>query len=248
MDEGIALLCLVLSSMTLVLTRIEQNIPRKRRGGHGHADALAKFFENVLQAMLRHFDFSILKCILIASPGFVKDAFFEYLSKEMVRRDLRVLIENKNKFVLCHSSTGHKSALKEAMADPIVQERISETKAFDEVRTLDEFYRILKEDPDRAFYGYDYVVTANERHAVQTLLLSDHLFRASDSVETRKKYVNLVESVKENGGDVKIFSSLHPSGEQLKQLTGVAAILRFPLPDIDLLEEYSDSDSSSEEE
>lgn len=30
-----------------------------------------------------------------------------------------------------------------------------------------------------------------------------------------------------------IFSSMHVSGEQLTQITGVAAILRFPLPDIE---------------
>lgn len=35
------------------------------------------------------------------------------------------------------------------------------------------------------------------------------------------------------GGDVKIFSSLHISGEQLEQLTGIAAILRFPMPELE---------------
>ena len=35
------------------------------------------------------------------------------------------------------------------------------------------------------------------------------------------------------GGEVVIFSGMHTSGEQLKQLTGIAAILRFPLPDLE---------------
>jgi len=35
--------------------------------------------------------------------------------------------------------------------------------------------------------------------------------------------------VKAKGGKVFIFSSLHVSGEQLHQLGGVAAILRFPM-------------------
>ena len=38
------------------------------------------------------------------------------------------------------------------------------------------------------------------------------------------------------GAGVHIFSSLHVSGEQLSRLSGVAAILRFPLP-IDIEEE-----------
>lgn len=35
------------------------------------------------------------------------------------------------------------------------------------------------------------------------------------------------------GGQVCIFSAMHASGEQLNQLTGIAAILRFPLPDLE---------------
>jgi len=45
--------------------------------------------------------------------------------------------------------------------------------------------------------------------------------------------VELVQSVKDGGGKVHIFSSLHVSGEQLKNLSGVAAILRYPLPEIE---------------
>lgn len=37
--------------------------------------------------------------------------------------------------------------------------------------------------------------------------------RNSD-VATRKKYANLVDSVKDSGGTVHIFSSLHVSGER----------------------------------
>lgn len=40
-------------------------------------------------------------------------------------------------------------------------------------------------------------------------------------------------SPRETSGDVRVFSSLHVSGEQLTQLTGVAAILRFPCPEIE---------------
>ena len=45
------------------------------------------------------------------------------------------------------------------------------------------------------------------------MLVSDDLFRAA-KLETRKQYVALVESVEENGGDVKVFSSQHYSGQR----------------------------------
>jgi protein pelota len=49
--------------------------------------------------------------------------------------------------------------------------------------------------------------------------------------------VGIVEEVKKGGGEVLIFSSIHESGKQLDQLTGVAAILNFPIPDLESDEE-----------
>ena len=90
-------------------------------------------------------------------------------------------------------------------------------------------------------------------------MLSDSLFRAFD-VNLRKRMVKLVEKTKKSGATVHIFSSLHPrqgfrildenffeiffrkilkpdqSGIQLSNLTGLAAILRYPLPEIDEIE------------
>ena len=51
--------------------------------------------------------------------------------------------------------------------------------------------------------------------------------RMFQDVAKRKRFVGLVDSVREFGGDVKIFSSLHVSGEQLDQLTGLCAVLRY---------------------
>jgi len=94
---------------------------------------------------------------------------------------------------------------------------------------------MIDTNPDKAYYGYNHVQKANEELAIDILLVTDELFRNSH-VTTRKKYVDLVESVQNNGGKVYIFSSLHVSGTQLQQVSGVAAILRYPLPDIDQLE------------
>lgn len=54
------------------------------------------------------------------------------------------------------------------------------------------------------------------------LICAPKLFRVED-VAQRKMYVSLVESVKSKGAEVHIFSTLHPSGEQLRGLTGIAA-------------------------
>lgn len=99
------------------------------------------------------------------------------------------------------------------MQEQTVMNKLADTKAAREVQALDSFYQMLNTDPDRAFYGYDHVAKAHERGAIGTLLVTDGLFR-SDNIATRKKYVTLVEQVRESGGKVFIFSSLHVSGER----------------------------------
>ncbi|KAJ4874237.1 Protein PELOTA 1 [Raphanus sativus] len=197
--------------------------------------ALKKFFENVLQAFVKHVDFSVVRCAVIASPGFTKDQFHRHLLLEAERRQLRAIIENKSRIILVHTNSGYRHSLGEVLNAPNVMNMIKDTKAAKEVKALNDFFTMLSNDPARACYGPKHVEVAHERMAVQTLLITDELFRNSD-VKTRKKYVDLVESVKDSGGEAFIFSSMHVSGEQLAQLTGIAALLRFPLPDLEDIE------------
>ncbi|KAI9584004.1 protein pelota [Glossina fuscipes] len=240
MQEGLAHVCLITPSMTLVRSKIEVNIPRKRKGNiQQHEKGLAKFYENVMQSILRHVNFDIVKCVILASPGFVRDQFFEYMFQQAVKLDIKLLLDNKGKFMLVHSSSGFKHSLKEVLQEPAVMTKISDTKAAGEVKVLEQFYTMLQCEPSKAFYGKKHVLRAAESMAIETLMISDNLFRCQD-VNQRKEYVKLVENVRDAGGDVKIFSSMHISGEQLTQLTGIAAILRFPMPELE------DSDSDDE--
>ena len=184
----------------------------------------------------------MVKCVLLASPGFVRDHFFEYMIQDAVKNDTKVILDNKTKFTLVHSSSGFKHALNEVLVDPTIQVKLADTKAASEVKALEKFRTILHTEPSRAFYGVKHIEKANEFQAIETLMISDNLFRCND-VHKRKRMVALVDNIKENGGDVKLFSSLHPSGEQLDQLTGIAAILRFPVPEL----EDEEIDSSDED-
>jgi len=73
---------------------------------------LQKFYETILQAILRHVNFDVTRCVLLASPGFVKDQFFEYMMQWASKTDNKILIDNKSKFLLIHSSSGFKHSLK----------------------------------------------------------------------------------------------------------------------------------------
>ncbi|XP_074312317.1 protein PELOTA 1-like [Silene latifolia] len=236
MQEGLAHILLIGKSVTLTRSRIEVSIPRKHGPAiAGYESALKKFFENILQAFLKHVDFKVVRCAVIASPGFTKDQFHRHLLLEAERKELRSIIENKSRIILVHTTSGYKHSLREVLDAPNVMSMIKDTKAAQEVRALEEFFNMLSNDPDRACYGPKHVEVAHERMAIQTLLITDELFRSADVI-TRKKYVKLVSSVKGSGGNAHLFSSMHVSGEQLAQLTGIAAVLRFPLPELEDIE------------
>ncbi|KAI7866609.1 hypothetical protein BDF14DRAFT_1727975 [Spinellus fusiger] len=241
-QEGLANLCFLTQHMTVVKQRIETPIPRKRKGSVTNYDkGLTKFYEHIYQAIERHVRFDIVKAVIIASPGFVKDRFYAYMVDQAVKTENKVILENRYKFILIHCSSGHKHALNEVMQDASVLAKLADTKAAREVGALQKFYEMLNHDPDRAFYGYGHVAKANEQGAIGTLIVTDELFRSAD-IATRKQYIALVEGVRAMGGSVYVFSSLHVSGEQLQQLSGVAALLNFPLPDIE------DEDNKEEDE
>lgn len=247
LSEGHGHLCLVTQHMTIEKQKFEKSIAKKRYA-ESHEKDLNKFFESIVQGILRHIDFSVVKCILVASPGFTKDQFFKYMMETAQTKDLKILLSNRDKFLLVHSSSGHRHALKEVLRDESVIKKLHDTKAIGEVKALDDFYQMLNTDPNRAFYGTKHVMIANEQGAIQTLLLTDELFRSAD-VKRRKMYVELTEQVEGAGGQVFIFSSLHPSGEQLSQLSGIAAMLRFPIYlEEDQEEVDSDTESSSSSE
>jgi protein pelota len=132
--DGLAQVMLVGSSTTLVRARIEANLPRKRgAAAAGYDKALEKFHSAVFDAVLRHVDFSIVRCLVIAGPGFAKDALKAYLDAEAVRRNARPLIENKSRIVVAPASSAYKGALKEVLESPAVAGQIKDTKAAREV-------------------------------------------------------------------------------------------------------------------
>ncbi|KAI4525440.1 hypothetical protein K525DRAFT_261340 [Schizophyllum commune Loenen D] len=237
--EGTAAFCLLSQHMTLVTQRISVPVPRKAgvSGASQHEKALAKFYATLYDSFVRHVPYAAatLRAIVIASPGWVRDAVHDYLLAEAGKRGDKPLQKAlREKVVKVHVSSPHVHSMVEVLKSPEVVAQLKETKFAREGVMLDRFFKMLGTDEMRAWYGPDHVCLAADRGAIGTLLISDELFRSSDP-ETRKKYVAVVEATQQKGGEVLIFSSMHESGQQLNQLTGIAAILTFPL-DVEVVE------------
>lgn len=250
LQEGLANVCLVTEHMTVLRQKVEAGIPRKRRGStEAYEKGLERFYKLVMEAILRHFDFDKVKAVLLASPGFVAEGLRDYLLKEAVRTENKAVLQSKSKFIVVHTSSGHIHALNEVLKSPEVTSKLSDTRYARETRAMDEFFEMMNNDEDRAWYGPKEVARAVDRGAVGTLLISNRLFR-SESVSERRKYVKMVEDVRAQGGTVLVLSSIHASGERLEGLGGLAAILTYPLQDLDASdgEEERDEEERDEEE
>lgn len=247
MQEGLAFVCLLTTNMTIQKAKIEVNIPRKRKNFCSqHQKGMEDFYEQILQAILRYINFDVIKCIIIASPGFVKDQFVEYMWQQANKHEtMKYLLDSRQKFLLAHSSTGFKHSIAEILSDPIIQPKLEDTKAVQEVKIWNRFQNLLSTEPNKAVYGLRDVETANHYEAISCMMLSDMLFR-SNNLALRKKYSQLLHSVKSYNSEVRIFSSMHQCGQQLNQLTGIAAILKFEVPELsERISGGGDNDSSS---
>ncbi|KAJ3558374.1 hypothetical protein NM688_g968 [Phlebia brevispora] len=242
--EGTATFCLLSQYMTVILHRLDVPIPRKLAANSSAHEKVDRIYDC---AFVRHIPYTAenIRAIVIASPGWVRDSVFDYIMQEANRTANKPLLSVRNKFIKVHVTTAHVHSLVEVLKSPEIAAQLKETKFAREGIMLDKFFKMLGSDEMRAWYGPDHVMLAADRGAIGTLLISDELFRASDP-KVRKKYVQLVEDVRQKGAEVLIFSSMHESGQQLNQLTGIAAILTFPL-DVEVVE-AEEREAKEEEE
>lgn len=198
---------------------------------------LEKFFQTTLETLLRQIDLSESKPILLASPGFTAAAFLKFTLDTATKAGDKALLAQKNNFIVVHSSSGHLHSLNEVLQSSEVLARLKDTKYARETRLVDGFMTLLRKDDGRAWYGPNEVEQAAEKGALGrgggVLLISNALFRAQD-VGVRRRWVRLVDKVRDvEGGEVRVLSSEHESGKRLDGLGGIAAILTFPLEDLD---------------
>ncbi|CAL3962563.1 hypothetical protein PZA11_000316 [Diplocarpon coronariae] len=244
MQEGMANICLITEHQTVLKQRVETGIPRKRSGRAGdHDKGLMKFYENTLGTLKRHVDITQPRPLLLAGPGFTAAGFLKYILDEATRKAERAVLANKGNFLVIHSSSGHLHSLNEVLKSPEVLAKLKDTKYSRETRFMDDFMTMLRKDDGRAWYGPSEVEQAVEKGAVGrgggVLLINNSLFR-SQEIGTRKRWVKLVDKVKEDGGDARVLSSDHESGRRLDGLGGIAAILTFPLEGLDGTDEDED--------
>ncbi|KAF6007615.1 hypothetical protein HII12_004505 [Brettanomyces bruxellensis] len=234
LEEGVAHVCLLTENMTVLRNKVQKSTLKKRRGDSSqHDNALRKFIETTAESTLRNLDTDRLKAVILVSPGTTAKLLYEKIIEIATKSHNKQLLHSRGKFIVAHSSTGYLQGLEEALKTPELQKKLSDTKFQRNIILFDEFSKLLNEDQGKAWYGEEEVEKAAAvPGAIKVLMITDSLFK-NDDVSRRKHYIELVDKVKESGAEVAQFSSLHDTGEQLNQLTGIAVILNYPMPDLD---------------
>lgn len=195
---------------------------------------------------MRQIDLAESKPILLASPGFTASSFQNFVNETAISTGNKQLMAQKANFIVVHSSSGHLHSLNEILKSPEVLARLKDTKYARETRLMDDFFTLLRKDDGRAWYGPKEVETAVEKGAVGrgggVLFISNALFR-SQEIGVRRRWVSVVDRVRDiEGGEVRVLSSDHESGKRLEGLGGIAAILTFPIDDMEDDDESEDSE------
>jgi peptide subunit release factor 1 (eRF1)/intein/homing endonuclease len=172
--------------------------------------AAKEFFKRIADYANKEFlDKPNLKGLIIGGPGPTKEEFIHYLNNELKKKIIAVQdITYTDEFGL-HN-------LVDKSKDILAKEIIMEEKEI-----MNKFFDLLAKTPEKVAYGKKEVDQALQLGAIDTLLLSDSLDN------------NLIESYEEQAEKInsttQIISTETREGQQLKDLGGIAAILRFPI-------------------
>ncbi|CAI4052087.1 hypothetical protein SUVZ_14G3180 [Saccharomyces uvarum] len=234
LQEGIAHVCLVTASSTILKQKIEYSMPKKKRATDvvKFDEKTEKFYKAIYNSIKKDLDLGKLKTIILCSPGFYAKILMDKIVQYAEEEHNKKILDNKGMFFIAHSSTGYLQGINEVLKNPLYASKLQDTKYSKENLIMDEFLLHLNKDDNKAWYGEKEITKAAEFGAINYLLLTDRIMH-SDDIAQRVKYLKLMDSVESNGGKTLVFSTLHSLGEELDQLTGIACILKYPLPDLD---------------
>ncbi|MDR5671652.1 mRNA surveillance protein pelota [Halalkaliarchaeum sp. AArc-GB] len=183
-----------------------------------YARPRAELFSELGEA-LSHLD---PDAIILAGPGFTKGDAHKYVDENYPELSDRISVVDT-------ASVGDRG-VHEVLKRGAVETVQTETRIAREAELIDELTGRIAEG-EKASYGPEAVAEAAEFGAVETLLVLDERLRTERHGEGDWEIDadDVIERVEQQGGEVVVFSSEFSPGEQLKNLGGIAALLRYRL-------------------
>ncbi|MEW5896163.1 MAG: peptide chain release factor aRF-1 [Nanoarchaeota archaeon] len=219
LDRRDAILALLKGKTIVPLQKTHSEVPGKFKAGGQSAQRFARIREGAYKEHFKKIaDYmkdqflplgNNLKGIIIGGPG---TTINDFLSHDYITGDLkRKILGTKD---LSYTEEFGLQELLDKSSDLLAEEEIAREK-----KSMQQFFQQMVDNPKKVTYGEKETIKAMEMGAVDTLLLSESL--------PEDKIFSLEEKAQAKGSTVKIISIETREGVQLKELGGIAAILRF---------------------
>jgi protein pelota len=159
--------------------------------------------------------------IVIVGVGFIKNNFVKFLSDE-AGEIAKSVVDIKS------VNNGGVSGIYEALRSGVLLKAAKQMRIVDETLVMEEIMKRLGKGEATITYGLERVENAAQMGAVETLVLADTTLREAGE-EQRLHLEKLMLEVEHMRGNVTLVSTEHEAGAELLALSGIAALLRFPL-------------------
>jgi protein pelota len=156
--------------------------------------------------------------VIVAGPGFTKVD----LIKELKSRFRGATIFEET------SSTVGEPGVREVMNRGTFAKVMEQSALAQDTRLIDELLSRLASKPNLIAYGVEEVGKAVDRGAVETLMISEKLFKELDH-DKRRQIESTCKKAERYQGKIFFVGSAHEKGRQLIGLGGIAALLRFAI-------------------
>ncbi|NJL43935.1 MAG: peptide chain release factor 1 [Nitrosarchaeum sp.] len=220
LDRRDAMLAFLKGKTIIPLTKTHSEVPGKFRAGGQSAPRFARLREGAIKEHFKKIADHMkeeflgkegLKGIILGGPGVTVN---DFLGKDYVTGDVKKkIIGTKD---LSYTGEFGLNELLDKSEDLLAAEEIAAEK-----NIMQRFFKELSTDSGLAGYGAEEVMRLTKMGAVDILLLSENL--PDKTVEDFEKQAEIL------GSTVRIISTESREGVQLKEMGGVAAILRYPV-------------------
>lgn len=221
-DEREATIGLVTNIGIKIIAHFHETIPGKHFKIAYHDQSMQNFYQKISTVLIENTKKYDIQTIIVAGPGFTKEHFIKHLRQNVSEIKVPISMDN--------ASSASKSGVYEVIKRGATSKILGKLRLIQEEVLINEVLRRLGKNLNDVTYGFDEIqkLVQSQPNAIDKLLMTD-IFLREQSIERRKQSDDLIRSIEENKGKIFIISTLHPAGEQLSSLGGIATLLRYPI-------------------
>jgi len=206
-----------------ILFEMALRLPGKREAQRREEKMMKKLSEiaNKIKELVKQ---TSIETLVISGPSYMREKIAERIKKIFASEKLKPRIYEEN------TSNGGVRGIYETLRREAIMKALSEYGIIEEAKLISELLELLIKNEGKVAFGIDEIEKMAKMGAIEKLYVIDEILHSYG--EIRLKIEKIMREVEAKRGKIKIFSSIHEPGKQLKSLGGMAAILRYKLKNL----------------